>query len=377
MKNQTCSRAGWRAVAVAVVALLAAHSALALQAIPATDKIKLDGKLDEADWQRAPVSANFIENMPREKQPARDRTEVRMLFDHDALYVGVRAFDPEPARIYAPFVRRDKVFGNQDNLIIWIDPTGARKFAQFFRVNPRGVLADGVWNEDNTEEDFSPDFDFEAVPARLADGWSAEFLLPWTVASMKGSDAPRRTVAIMFDRVLGHTRERAGFPAASFMRPRYVSEFHKVEIDQYQASVFHVFPYATAAYDFKGDARDGKAGADLYWKPSGDLQLTAALNPDFGQVEADELVVNFDAIETFFSDRRPFFTENQGLFDVRTPDSGLLIYTRRIGGPRDDDPGRAAEIDLALKLNGSVLGLDYGVLAAQEAEQEHPRRLSR
>ena len=73
-------------MAVAVVGLLTAQSALALQAILTTEKITLDGRLDEADWQRAPVSATFIENMPREKQPARDRTEVRMLFDHDALW---------------------------------------------------------------------------------------------------------------------------------------------------------------------------------------------------------------------------------------------------------------------------------------------------
>ena len=94
-----------------------------------------------------PVSPTFIENMPREKQPARDRTEVRMLFDHDALYVGIRAYDPDPSRIYAPFVRRDKVFGNQDNLIIWIDPTGARKFAQFFGSIHVACSADGIWNE--------------------------------------------------------------------------------------------------------------------------------------------------------------------------------------------------------------------------------------
>ena len=68
----------------------------ALQAIPLTGKITLDGKLDEPDWQRAPVSANFIENMPREKQPARDRTEVRVLYDKDAIYFGVRGFDHDP-----------------------------------------------------------------------------------------------------------------------------------------------------------------------------------------------------------------------------------------------------------------------------------------
>jgi hypothetical protein len=96
----------------AIGAAFFSGAAWALQAIPLTAKITLDGRLDEPDWQRAPVSANFIENMPREKQPARDRTEVRVLYDNDAVYFGVRGFDTDPSMIHAPFVRRDKVFGN-------------------------------------------------------------------------------------------------------------------------------------------------------------------------------------------------------------------------------------------------------------------------
>ena len=116
------------------------------------------------------------------------------------------------------------------------------------------------------------------------------------------------------------------------------------------------------------DESDLKFGADILWKPSGSFQLTAALNPDFGQVEADELVVNFDAIEVLFSDKRPFFAENQALFDVRLAGNDRLIYTRRVGGPRDDDPARAAEIDGAVKLNGTVGELDFGLLSAVESD---------
>jgi hypothetical protein len=108
------------------------------------------------------------------------------------------------------------------------------------------------------------------------------------------------------------------------------------------------------------------AGADLFWKPNGQFQLTATLNPDFGQVESDDLVVNFDATETFISDKRPFFTENQGIFDFSLlDDNSQLIYTRRVGGPADDGHG-AADINAAVKLNGSVGSTNYGVLAADE-----------
>ena len=102
------------------------------------------------------------------------------------------------------------------------------------------------------------------------------------------------------------------------------------------------------------------------------MQLTATVNPDFGQVESDDLVVNFDATETFISDKRPFFTENQGLFEFTTPsDYSQLLYTRRVGGPADDGEG-SGDITAALKLNGSVGATKYGVFAADEARVGRP-----
>ena len=95
---------------------------------------------------------------------------------------------------------------------------------------------------------------------------------------------------------------------------------------------------------------------------------TATVNPDFGQVESDDLVVNFDATETFISDKRPFFTENQGIFEFTTPsDFSQLLYTRRVGGPADDGNG-SGDITAALKLNGSIGATKYGVFAADEAD---------
>jgi hypothetical protein len=126
-------------------------------------------------------------------------------------------------------------------------------------------------------------------------------------------------------------------------------------------------PYASSLYDNVGGDGDAEAGADFFWKPNGQTQLTATVNPDFGQVESDDLVVSFDATETFISDKRPFFTENQGIFEYTTPsDFSQLLYTRRVGGPADDGLG-SGDITAALKLNGSVGATKYGVFAADEA----------
>ena len=176
----------------------------------------------------------------------------------------------------------------------------------------------------------------------------------------------KRTLGIYLDRVTGSTGERASWPAASFMRPRFLSAFSPVEVPAYNQSLLAITPYASGLYDNVRGRSHFQEGADILWKPNGQFQLTATLNPDFGQVESDELVVNFGAIETFVSDKRPFFTENQGIFDFGLrDDNSQLIYTRRVGGPADDGHG-AANINAAAKLNGSFGGTSYGVLAADE-----------
>lgn len=334
----------WGATAGAWVSLLLTFGCIdawALQAVQLTGKITLDGKLDEPDWQRAPVSGNFIENMPREKQPARDRTEVRVLFDHEALYFGVRGFDADPAKIYAPFVRRDKVFGNQDNFIIWIDPTGARKFAQFFRVNPRGVLADGVWNEDSSDEDFSPDFDFEAVPARLADGWSAEFRIPWASLRLP-HPAPEKLSFIVFRNQPRDTRIRTtnvtlGRDPSCFL---CVAEELTGLADLPKTSGLTLTPYAAVNSSQSRAGNDAanattretkfSAGADIKWRPSSQWVIDATFRPDFSQLELDtpQLKAN-TRFALSVQEKRPFFLEGTDLYS--TPYN--LIYTRSITDP--------------------------------------------
>src|SRR5690606_11445931 len=109
-----------------------------------------------------------------------------------------------------------------------------------------------------------------------------------------------------------------------------------------------------------------KVGGDVSWRPLPNLWVGATLNPDFGQVESDELVVNFTAIETAYTDKRPFFSENQGIFNLRTPANGQLIYTRRVGAATDDGRAGSADIDAAVKLTGTARSLTYGAFVAQE-----------
>lgn len=346
--------------------LLASLSLGASPVAAANTPLQIDGRLDEPIWAQALVFSDFVVTEPWTLAEPTLPTVARLLSTPEGIAIGFALeHPPEIPRVVERSARDADQVGDRVNVYIDFDANG--QVAYNFTVGLSGAVQDATWTN---EVVFSADWDanWQHAVHVEPERWSVEILIPWTVAPMRDSGAPSRTIGVLFDRFLAARRERSASAAASWRRPRFVSELPRVEIPQYAASSLELFPYLTLIGDLVGGGVDPRAGADLFWKPSGDFQLSAALNPDFGQVEADELVVNFEAIEAFRSDKRPFFTENQALFDLRTPDAGQLVYTRRIGGPRDDDPSRAADIDAAVKLGGSWRGLGLGLLAAVESE---------
>ncbi len=358
------TRARVRGCGPAIAALLSIatlHTPAILRA-----EIKVDGIIDEPDWDTARRFDQFFVTEPFTRSAPRHPTEVRLLATPEGIAVAFLCTHPPGTKRLREITPRDANIPG-DRVNIYLDLDADAQVAYNMTVGLNGAQQDGtITNEVVYNTDW--DGDWLSQVSESDSAWSVEMLIPWSIASARNNAAPTRTVAVLFDRVLGATAERSATQPITFNSSRYVSDFEHIEIAQYRKPLLHFFPYASVSSDQLADEMDSRFGADILWKPSGNLQLIAALNPDFGQVEADELVVNFDAIEAFFTDKRPFFTENQGLFDVRTPDEGLLIYTRRIGGPRDDDPARAAEIDGALKINGNALGFDYGVLGAVERD---------
>ena len=196
--------------------------------------------------------------------------------------------------------------------------------------------------------------------------WTAELLIPWHTAPMKQAVGDKRTVAVYLDRVIGSINERMAWPAVSFERPQFLNQFEKIEIPAYSQSLLAITPYVVGLHDMVAKDDSFDAGADIFWKPNSQFQLSATINPDFGQVESDSLVVNFSAQESFFNDKRPFFTENQGFFDFGLLlDNSQLLYTRRVGASADDGSG-PADILGAVKFNGSIGATKYGAFLADE-----------
>jgi Domain of unknown function (DUF5916) len=332
---------------------------------PASAAVVVDGRVDEPEWEQATRYSDFKITEPfRLTSPeVGAATEARMLSTEDGIVVAFKLEQAPGMQRVKPRLERD----NDDivdsvNFIVDFDGDGNAGYS--FTVGMSGSILDGVVSNENVVS-YDWDTDWTWAVSESDGGWQVEMLIPWTVAPMRGTDTPTRKMKIYFSRQFGSTRERLAFPATAIERGKFLSEFEGVEIQQYRKALFHYWPYATVVNDMITGKAKYKAGVDVFWKPSPNFQLSATVNPDFGQVEADDIVVNFDAIEVFFSDRRPFFTENQSLFDVRTADSSRLINTRRIGAASDDGAG-TSDIDAALKINGSVGGVNYGVMAATE-----------
>lgn len=329
--------------------------------------IEVDGRIDPAEWQGAQHVTDFRQVQPLSRAPASQPTEAWILATPEGLAIGFKNVQPASVPRTRQRVQRD--FEEQvDRVNLMVDFDGDGRTGYNFTVSSTDGIADAVITN---ETQFNDDWDGNWQHAVSEDGdtWSVEMLIPWYIAPMHKVNGDKRTMKVYLDRVIGSTGERSAWPAASFERPRFLSEFTLVEVPQYSQSLLTVTPYVSGLYDnINGDSTfDG--GADIFWKPNGQFQMTATINPDFGQVESDDLVVNFGATETFISDKRPFFTENQGLFEFTTPsDFSQLLYTRRIGAPADDGNG-AGDITAAVKVNGSFGATKYGLFAADEADE--------
>ena len=352
------------------LAVLAALSSPAF-AQEAGAQVKVDGVIDPVEWQGARHVTDFRMVQPFTQAATRHPTEAWILATPEGLAVAFRNSKVAGVETPRQRTRRDQD-APIDRVNLMLDFDGDGRGGYDFTLS----ASDGIQDSTITSGgNFSTDWDGLWQHA-VVDGegeWTAEMLIPWHTAPMKKAVGDKRTVAIYLDRVVGSINERMAWPAVSFERPQFLNQFEKIEIPAYSQSLLAITPYVVGLHDRVAKDNSFDAGADVFWKPNSQFQLTATINPDFGQVESDSLVVNFGAQETFFSDKRPFFTENQGFFDFGMLfDNSQLLYTRRIGALADRclDPANACnepgDIIGAIKFNGSVGGTQYGAFLADE-----------
>ena len=351
----------------------------ALDAAPRSGPIRLDGLLEEADWAAAAPATGFTQQRPDEGAPASERTEVRFLYDHEALYIGARMYDSlGAAGVTSRLVRRDQD-PQSDFLRIDFDPYRDRLSSVEFDVNPSG------WRGDAAGNDFSWDPVWEAATQVDSLGWTAEIRIPFS--QLRFSPDSVQSWGLNLTRFIHRKQERALW---SFWRqnepggPAFFGELAGLRI-RGQPRHVELLPYAVAQNEriSSGDPKSPfydpntgglRFGGDLKYLVTSNLTLSATVNPDFGQVEVDPAVVNLSAFETYFPERRPFFVEGADLFRFGSPGCNIncglglsLFYTRRVGrapqgaglayaaGPYTDVPDNAAILGAA-KLTGRTAG---------------------
>lgn len=333
---------------------------------PPVHAVTIDGRIDALEWAGALHVRDFVKVQPLNGEPPSLPTEAWVLATPKGLAIAFRNAQPAGVPRTRQRTRRDED-AQVDRVNLVVDFEGDGRTGYNFTLSITGGIIDAsVTNERNFNKDW--DGHWHHAVAEDDAGWTAEMLVPWYTAPLSQAVDGQRTIGIYLDRVVGSTGERVAWPAASFERPRFLSDLERIQVPHYHQPLVAVTPYVSVTHDRVRGGSDASAGADFLWKANGQFQLAATLNPDFGQVESDDLVVNFSAVESFFGDKRPFFTENQGLFDVPFGGgNGRLLYTRRIGGAADDGSG-AGDVRAAVKFNGSFGNTRYGVLAASEAD---------
>ncbi|RPJ75172.1 MAG: hydrolase, partial [Acidobacteria bacterium] len=359
--------------------------------VDSASALRLDGDLNEGAWSKAPAITAFVQRDPHEGRPPSHPTEARVLFDREALYVAVRAFDPDPSKIVGILTRRDTE-SPSDWVSIIVDSYHDHRTAYEFSVNAAGVKADR-YRFNDTNEDSGWDAVWDVKVVRDDKGWLARFTIPFS--QLRFDPAHADTFGLAITRRIGRLNELSTWPLLSKSATGVVSSLGELTGLTLTGARkrLELVPYGVAQVQTQPsdpgnpfvDARDPGAtmGADVKFALTPALTLTGTLNPDFGQVEADPAVVNLSAFETYFNERRPFFMEGSGIFrfniDCNDGECRGLFYSRRIGrtprgvpaAPADGYAWSPAQTTIvgAAKMTGRVGAFSVGALTALTSEE--------
>lgn len=329
----------------------------ALRAVRADHPISVDGVLDEDVWKQDSAVTAFTQREPDEGAAPRQRTELRIAYDDDAIYFGIRCWDTAADSIVAALVRRDNDVA-ADRVLVFLDPFHDRRTGYYFAVNAAGVEYDGTLMNDDWD-DSSWDGVWHAHVQRDAQGWSAEIRIPYSQLRFNSSE--HMVWGVNCERDIPRYDERDELAFAPRGQSGFVSRFPDLTGLEgvHTGRRYEVMPYATTKAEYlvhtpgdpfhNGSRYTPAGGGDLRTSLGSNLTLNATVNPDFGQVEIDPAVVNLSDVETYFQEKRPFFTDGLAVF--RCGNNGAsdywgfnwsdptFFYTRRIG--------RAPESNLA------------------------------
>ena len=344
----------------------------------------LDGDvLDDPTWQSIDATGDFWQTTPDDGVSASERTDVRIAYTDTVLYVGVVLHDSSPGTIVAADSRRDSSMQDTDSFQIILDTFRDGQSGFVFGTNPAGVEYDGQvaaagqggrggggggggFQQGGSGGGFNLNWDASwEVRTQVGDyGWSAEFAIPFrTLRYRAGED----TWSINFQRNINRRNERAYWAQLDrqYNLYRLIDAGSLVGVGGVPSQRnLKISPYALgAAIDLSDQPRsdDYDVGIDAKWSINPSLTVDLTVNTDFAQVEVDQQQINLDRFNLFFPEKRPFFLENAGLFQVGSPSNVELFFSRRIG----IEGGSPVPIRGGARMTGKVGGVNVGLLNMQ------------
>jgi hypothetical protein len=351
------------------------------------ERIDVDGRLDEAIWRRASPATNFAQLDPQNGAPATERTEVRIAFNHDRLYLGVHCFDSEPARLLGNQMVRDGPLASDDRFMWALDPQFDQRSGYFFEINPSGAMGDGLLVPAGggggggaasglgfgVTQNRAWDGIWLARVDRHERGWTAEIEIPFRTLNFDPEAAAwganfQRTVRRKNEESLwtGYGRNQGLYNLTSAGRIVGIAgASHGLGLD---VKPYVIGTHTAAPGSGRPSIIKGTYGGDLVYHVTPLLKSNLTINTDFAQTEVDDRQVNLTRFPLFFPEKRDFFLDGSGSFDfAREPSSDFTaFFSRRVGL---DANGRPQKIDYGAKLTGQAGRFDLGALQVRTAPQ--------
>jgi hypothetical protein len=363
-----------------------ARASRRLVATKTTEPITVDGHLEESAWSRASLAEGFVQSEPREGERASDRTEVRVLYDGDHLYIGVLAQDSDAGGLIINELEKDFQKGQTDSFEVVLDTFRDGRNGYQFAVNPGGAK----WDAQMTNEGREVNVDWDGVwfvQTRVdQNGWTAEIAIPFK--TLKFREAGVQTWGINFQRLVRRKNEESFWsPIPRVFTLERVSMAGTLEnLEDIKPGLnVRVKPYLVGNLaEARGDRDyDGDWGADAKYGITSGLTWDFTYNTDFSQVEADEQQINLTRFRLFFPEKRDFFLENSGIFQFgavndntggsrpnRITNDMIFFFSRRIGLSEGLD---AVPILGGTRLSGRTGPFEVGVMSMQQRETDETR----
>jgi hypothetical protein len=368
----SCLRTAGFICAIAAVHSIQVHQALAqgskARAFAIDERIRIDGRLDEAAWKSAVPIGDLVQVLPREGDHPSERTEVRILVDKDALYFGIACFDRMPSGIIATQLTRDADLDVDDNISVVLDPFFDQRNGFFFTVNPAGARADGQIS--NSAENASLNWDgiWNAHARITNDGWIAEIVIPFKTLRFK----PGQPVwGLNIERVIKRANETNRWSGARHdIWLTNLAEAGRLEgiPNVRQGKGLDIRPYGLMVRQ-EGNGWKVDGGLDVSKNLAPNLNASLTTKTDFAETEVDARQVNLTRFDLFYPEKRSFFLEGAGVFDVATGNTWMpdLIpfFSRRIGLIEQNGISSEVPIIAGGKITGRQSRYNIGFLDVQ------------